>query len=629
MWLPVLGRSRKDKRDVRNNKSDIGKHPSLSVTLRRMARWLELRSFGLTPEHFTLAEAKRAAVAVAAPLVLVVGSGQYHMGWAIFASFWTCLCDSPGPDKQRRFLLLLFVLLGTLIAFIGAWVASFGYPVPLIAGPLLVFASVLLPSRLAHSNMVSTLLAVVSVVAVGFPKPLVPAMVQALAFLGGSLWAFVLINWLMRIDPWVPVRQAASAVLMRLTDMVSDLVVTGDRPHRDYQWHPDHATHRRSVRIAIERLRALLVRYQSAPAKQLRPFATIHDASETIFSALIALDHAFILRKGRLEDRIACAFAILDALNACRGALKKWSATDPALISALGRLHQSGKAMQDEVLKGCLLAVEKALRHAMVPLEQPQPATNFSQSASELVMPLKTAFRHALRQAAAVLAVYYVAVIFSFGYPYWATMAVVVVLQGAARITWTRGVERILGSSLGGILTLGFLHFVDQPLILALIVVPLAGLTIALRSVNYTVFVVFLTMLFIMVTELLQSGAGVASARILDNTIGSLTALVAVFVLWPDFGSPLSALIREGLRANQAYLDAVESGADIQTIVKARRAAGLASTAAEITIHDLGGLMRRFNRVSEQDGAALRDLRLLAGEAAGAWHRRLQQDATH
>ncbi|TWD50802.1 putative membrane protein YccC [Agrobacterium vitis] len=612
--------------DLRDHNSGVGKHSSLPVTLRRMARWLELRSFGLTPEHFTLAEARRAAVAVAVPLVLVVGSGQYHMGWAIFASFWTCLCDSPGSDKQRRFQLLLFALCGTLIAFVGAWVASLGYPVPLIAGPLLVFASVLLPSRLPHSGMVSTLLAVVSVVAVGFPKPLVPAALQALAFLGGSLWAFVLITWLMRIDPWLPVRQSASAVLMRLTDMVSDLVVTADRPHRDYQWHPDHATHRRSVRMAIERLRLLMVRYQGAPAKQFRPFATLHHSSETIFSALIALDHAFIVKKGRSEDRIACAFAILDALNASRAALKKWSASEPVFIKALERLHQASVAMQDETLKGCLLAVEQALRRTMLPFEQPQAVLSFTHSAHEGVMPLNVAFRHALRQATAVLAVYYVALIFSFGYPYWATMAVVVVLQGAARFTWTRGVERILGSSLGGILTLGFLHFVDQPLILALIVVPLAGLTIALRSVNYTVFVLFLTMLFIMVTEMLQSGAGVASARIVDNTVGSLTALVAILVLWPDFGSPLSALIQEGLRANQAYLDAVESGADLQTIIKARRAAGLASTAAEVAIHDLGGLLRRFNRVSEEDGAALRDLRLLAGEAAGAWHRRLQQN---
>ncbi|MBB4952215.1 hypothetical protein H4S14_000257 [Agrobacterium vitis] len=608
-----------------------GKHHSLSVTLRRVARWLELRSFGLTPEHFTLAEARRAAVAVAVPLVLVIASGQHHMGWAIFAAFWTCLCDGPGPDRQRRFLLLLFAVFGALIAFFGAWIASFGHLAAMVAGPLLVFASLLLPWRLAHSSMLATLLAVVGVVAVGFPRSFELAALQALAFLGGSLWAFVLINGLMRINTWLPVRQAAGAVLMRLTDMTSDLVVTGQRPHRDRVWHPGHASHRRSVRIAIERLRGLLVRYQNEPPEMLVPFLALHAKVETIFSALIALDHAFILGKGRAEDRMACALAILDALNASRATLvhdgqAKGEQGDTGFADALERLHQSCQAMTDETLKGCLLAVEQALRGKDAAMPMPPPSDASFRSAVP-DMPLNVALRHALRQAAGVLAVYYVALVFNFGYPYWATMAVVVVLQGAARFTWTRSLERIVGSALGGVATLGFLHLVDQPLVLAVIVVPLAGLTIALRSVNYTVFVVALTMLFILVTELLQSGAGVASARILDNTIGSLTALVAVLVLWPDPALPLSALINEGLKANRAYLEAVESGADTQTIITARRAAGLASTAAEVAIHDLGGLLHRSHEVSDQDGAALRELRLLAGEASGAWHRRLSHDA--
>lgn len=611
-------------RDAREKDVSVGKHPSLSVTMRRVARWLELRSFGLTPEHFTLTEARRAAVAVAGPLVWVIASGQYHMGWAIFAAFWTCLCDSPGPDRHRRFLLLLFAVFGTLIAFFGSWIASFGSSAAMVAGPLLVFASILLPWRLAHSSMLATLLAVVGVVAVGFPKAFEPAALQALAFLGGSVWAFILINGVMHSDPWLPVRQAAGAVLLRLTDMASDLVVTGDRPHRDSDWHPNHAAHRRAVRNSMERLRILMQRYQNEPTERLRPFVTLLDASEAIFSALIALDHVFIVRKGRIEDRVACAIAILDALNACRGALSTWSASDPALASALERLHHSYHAMQDETLKGCLLGVEHALRRNITPVGAQLGFGSPPRQSSEVGRTsLKVALKHALRQAVGVLAVYCVALVFQFGYPYWATMAVVVVLQGAARLTWTRSLERILGSALGGILALGLLHFVDQPLVLALIVVPLSGLTIALRSVNYAVFVVVLTMLFIMVTELLQPGAGVASARMLDNTIGSLTALVAVVVLWPDFGPPLSKLIYEGLAANRAYLDAVEGGLDVQTIAHARRAAGLASIAAEIAIHDLGGLMRRFHPVSAQDGAALRDLRLLAGEAAGAWHRHL------
>lgn len=611
---------------MRNNGLDVDNQSSLSVTMRRVARWLELRSFGLTPEHFSWEEAKRAAVAVAAPLALALATGQHFIGWAIFAAFWTCLCDSPGPNRHRRYFLLLFVLFGTGITFFGSWAASFGQTVAIITGPSLVLICVLLPWRLAHSSMLATLLAVVGVVAVGYPKTWEPAALQALAFFGGSLWAYVLINWLMPVDEWLPVRQATRAVLMRLTDMTSDLVVNANRPHRDNAWHSEHATHRRSVRMSIERLRTLLVRYQDEPTERLRPFLTLRDSGEMIFSALIALDHSFILRKGRAEDRVETAITILHMLIACRGALAKWSIRDESFEKAREPLRKAIETMQDDTLRGCLMAVEQAvLRHTLPLPEQAGLLPVFRPAAQPQTPSLKTALQHALRQSLGVLAVYYVAMLFHFGYPYWATMAVVVVLQGAARVTWTRGMERIFGSLLGGLLTVGFLHIVDAPWLLSLLVVPLAGLTIALRGVNYTIFVVILTMLFIMVTELLQPGAGVASARMLDNSIGSLTALVAVLVLWPDLGAPLSTLISEGLKANRAYLNAVEHASDEESINAARRAAGLASVNAEVALHDLGGLLRRYHRVAEKEATALKELRFLAGEAAAAWHRRLAQ----
>ena len=58
------------------------------------------------------------------------------------------------------------------------------------------------------------------------------------------------------------------------------------------------------------------------------------------------------------------------------------------------------------------------------------------------------------------------------------------------------------------------------------------------------------------------------------------------------------------------------------TLLAARRAAGLASTEAEVALHDLGTTVRRFH-VSSEDRASIAALRRLAGDAAIAWHRRL------
>lgn len=612
--------------------ADATHHPKsgLGAGLRRLARRMELRSFSLTPEHFTLAEGARAALAIAVPLLLVVGTGHRELGWSVFAAFWTCLCDAAAPNRLRRRLLASFVALGFVNAFLGAWLASFGTSVGMTAGPVLVFLSIFLPFRIAQTGLLSTLLAVVAVVAVGFPQPLDKAIVQASGFLAGSAWAWLLINVFWRIDPWLPLRQASVAVLARLSDMAADLVATGDKVHRDTDWHPEHAEHRRTVRIALERLRSLLTRYRGEPPERLAPYQILQDAAETAFSALIALDHIFITRQAPVEERVAAARAVLNAYVAWQMVLADKGQHEALLARQIARLKKTRAQLSNDAVRGCLLGTELALSAAIHSISAGEILSSpLSVSPSPAKPGWKPVFRQALRQSAGVVAVYYVALIFQLGYPYWATMAVVVVMQGAARITWTRSIERICGSLLGGMVALALLHLTTTPAILLAIAIPLAGITISLRSVNYTVFVVFLSMLFIIVTEALQPGVGIASARILDNTIGSLAALLSVLVLWPNLGPPLKVLLKKGLDANRDYIDAVETRQDLSTIADTRRAAGLTSIEAELALHDLGGIQRRLHGLSNEDAAALKELRRLAGEAATAWHRHLALGERH
>lgn len=167
--------------------------------LRWAARRLELRSFGLFPEQFNLAEGYRAAAAVAVPLILAVSTGNAKLGWAVFAAFWTCLCDAPGPDELRRRNLAIFVICGAFVALTGSWLASLAPAAGMVAGPFLVVLCVIGARRVAYGGPLGTLLAVVAVVAVGFPRPVDQALMQALAFLLGSAWAYLLINalWLL------------------------------------------------------------------------------------------------------------------------------------------------------------------------------------------------------------------------------------------------------------------------------------------------------------------------------------------------------------------------------------------------------------------------------------------------
>lgn len=591
----------------------LGSRLGGSRLMRSTARRLELRSIDLAPEHYDLSEGLRAALAVGVPLLVAVLAHRPAWGWAVFAAFWTCLCDMPAPNRLRSKLLGLFVLGGGVVALTGSWATHFyaeSYPgvspgAAMLVGPALVFLAVLGGSRIAWGDGLGTLLAVVAVVAVGYPKPIDLAAMQAVAFVIGSAWAYLLINVLWRFDPALPLLRLTNAVILRMLDMIEGLR-DGDSQR--------HGAHRRSVRLGIERLRALLARYADDPAGVGSVWRDL-EVAEGMFGALIALDQAEI-------DHTMAEKEMTVVARSARAVLLGWrkrvlgSATHDALFDRLmARLSCGRHRLADPVAIGCLTAIMQAGARLSQPAESPAP------SPARPAPPLSRAARAAARQAAGLVAVYYAAISFHLGYPYWAAMAVVVVLRGEARITWTRAVERIVGSLLGGGITLLLLSFVAAPPALVGIAIVLAAMTIPLRAVNYTVFVIFLTMLFVIVTETLQPGAGIASARMLDNVIGSIAALLAALWLWPERGATLRELIKAGIDANQRYAQAVRDDRPPAEMEEARRAAGLASVAAEIALHDPKASFRR--RASPQEHAAIAALRRTAGEAAILRHRAL------
>lgn len=586
------------------------------VALRWVARRLELRAFGLVPEHFDPHEGTRAAAAVGLPLVLALATGRHELGWSVFAAFWTCLCDAPGPDRLRQRLLAFFVLFGAVAAFVGSAAATFEPDASRFIGPILVFIAVVAGGFIRNSGLLGTLIAVVAVVAGGFPLSVPQALLEAGAFVLGSGWAYLLITVIWQSDPLAPLVRMTDAVALRLLDMAEGLVHLAEKPHRDAEWHSEHAEHRRTVRLAIERLRVLLDRYDSMP-NEIAPFIQARDAAEMIFNTLIALDQAFIEQIEPASERMAVARACRTTILAWRLSLRGKGTDRPSLGWADRRITRLIPALQVDLFVGCL----RALRGAITLLSTPVPATSAASSDRWWRRAPMVVVRQALRQTAGLVAVYFAATIFHLGYPYWAAMAVIVVLQGDARVTWTRCLERILGTVLGGIIALALLLAVTATLPLAILSIALAAGSIALRTVNYTIFVVLLTVLFVIVTEILQPGAGIASARILDNIIGSLAALIAVFVLWPDFGASLRKRIAESIAAHRTYFEAVLEDRPVAEIEMARRHAGLASIEAEVALHDFGGLPHRLHLPVGAD--ALLRLRTIAGKAAILWHRRL------
>ncbi|MTV41361.1 FUSC family protein [Duganella radicis] len=118
---------------------------------------------------------------------------------------------------------------------------------------------------------------------------------------------------------------------------------------------------------------------------------------------------------------------------------------------------------------------------------------------------------------------------------YWATMAVLLILQPSAAGTLPRSLQRAVGTAIGTLIAVAIGALAQTPLEIALAVFPLIGLTMALRPVGYSVFVAFLTPSFVLVADYAMPTIDYTYAlvRLENNLLGSAIAVAATLTLWP------------------------------------------------------------------------------------------------
>jgi uncharacterized membrane protein YccC len=251
--------------------------------------------------------------------------------------------------------------------------------------------------------------------------------------------------------------------------------------------------------------------------------------------------------------------------------------------------------------------------------------------------PQSLILRHALRMAISVSFAYLLTRLLHIPYGYWMTMTVVIIQQPYVATTWTRALERVLGSVLGGGLAalLGMVFHSQATLLL--LIFPLAMATMAFRPVNYTLFVFFLTPLFVLILDLTHPGEReltLAGVRAMNTVVGGVIALAGVTLIWPASGADrmrldlATAIERNGRFASLAVANTGAVGAeDIclrnpGEVDAARRRAGLASNVAEAS--QQRAALESWWRRGELNGAAevLGVLRRLAGTATTLWLQR-------
>ncbi|WP_238540988.1 FUSC family protein [Herbaspirillum sp. YR522] len=602
--------------------------------------------------HANLSEGLRAACGASVMLLLGEWLGNPLFSWAAMGAFLTCLADSAGSNRARLLSMGGFAVISTLGGVLAASVAGKSVEAGLLA--IMACAGVAGFSRIygAAVGLVMMLAAGVSAIMADAPPVLLPfSHSHVLIYFCGCAWATLLGLTAWRIHPFAAARLAVARVYGALAELA---VIAADGEDGSDPAQLAHgaelaAQSRRHARIDLESARRvlgevaiertasrrlyenLLVRlaragelldcltvladlrlshYQAPPAR--RRTARILEAMAQLMRAMQrdvagptgakpspAADARVMMRLRQLVARLPAVTS--HRLQLAQAPLAESAVADPVDLKRAAR----GGGAQPGGVRTWLARLWSLARRALLHAEAGSDE-----------------WQHGWRCAAAAGATYVLVHLLELPFGYWATMATMLVMQPTIADSWSRSVERAIGSVVGGALAVLLSLFVHSPLALALLVFPLTVLTMALRPVSYGLYATFLTPVFVLVADVGSDPAQQLTNAMLragNNVIGALVALVASYLFWPRRQRvDLRAQLGRMVDLNIACLrQAVQGPGDSVAMHACRRDACVANVEA-------GLMLQRLAREGSLDGE-----QRAAARMAVALSRRLAAAASH
>jgi uncharacterized membrane protein YccC len=571
----------------------------------------------------------RVATIVIVPLV--VGLIVDELGYGLIATLGAlnvAIADPGGADRLRARALLgatvaeaLLLAVGTLVGAHAALAIPLIFVIACAAGLAGAFGEVV--------GNVAFFSTVMFIIGVGLAGDASDALDRLWLVALGGAWAMLLSLALWPVRPLRPAQLAIASAFGSIASYLRRFIGTvGDlrpAPGRTVLGASEPRAKLAAARDTLNLVEGL------APGG--RPAARAFDALSAEGDALLARCEALAAQvaglpagteeglRGRVSDAIgalARAVAALDALLAHprrrmprRDDLdRSLDAFDAAIGGLRARVAAGHAAIEDVVtfrgvdltLRECAALTERATALARRAVSERRrrdvagraergravsagPRTWIAVVRAQL-SPDSALLRHALRFGVALAAGLAIAALFDIQRGYWIDITVAVILRPYIVTTFERGLQRVVGTILGGFIAAGLLSTVSGDIAVVAVLAVLAFLTFAVLPLNYGWAVTFLTPLVVLLVAFaLGAGPSVAIDRIVDTLIGAAIAVGAALLLWPQserggFGAAVAVTVK----SQRAYLDAVLAGDD------ASPARGRAAAAAD----DLQGRSRRL-----------------------------------
>ena len=541
-----------------------------------------------------------AALACCVPLLLAEWSGEPALSWASLIGFWVSLVDPGWPLRHR-----LLAIAGFVVATaIGCFVAVLLRPAPWASGAFaLAWCIVAILTRVwGHaSGSAGNLSALSVIIALGDDQPasLEAAAMIATVTVAGGLWGLGLALCIVRQRPDMPLRNALATVFRSeaafLRDLVSERAVAPPTTPT-----PTPPSRRGAVRDAIEKARDTLVaarRERFGDGALLRRLALMLGDAEEVLRALLAMREMLEEAPEAALPQAALA-RLIDRLESLATALGSGSNAAAASFPSVPLEASDGIAAS---LRHAISWTDAAARHLTGPTDTATPDRAIvADSRTDWLGQLRDnltldslSMRHALRFGLTAAGLTMLTKNLQLDMGYWITLTALIVMQAYPSATWQRAVQRVAGTMVGGLIATIAVYVLQGPAAVLVVIAPLSLLAMAVQSASYALYIVCITPMFILITELFSNGGMLSpelgGVRMIDNVLGAAAGMLATFVLWPSWESRyLRRRLADDLRANGAFLLAALQGASgtitPQQADAARRRAGLAGNNAEASL---------------------------------------------
>ncbi|MGO6808469.1 FUSC family protein [Rhizobium ruizarguesonis] len=558
--------------------------PSLSQLISvasKYVAWSEGHVFTIVPEQVDVVAGIRTAIGVGLALGLSLVIPEHDLAFTAVAVFWTSLCDPGGPIARRLAFMCWFILQGVIAITLGSFAAHVG-PIP---GGLALFAIVFgcgLTRTFGASfgpapAQAGLIAAIAGVIGVSSPRPFGDAVELGGWFLAGAALALII-----TLFPWPgrsrqADRQAISAVFSRLEEMIRVLrdFDQGKKSGRE-AWRRIDTVLQRATRIAIERARL------NVPGGVSTLFV---DVAADFLSVIIAIGHRRQISGKVLEPRLQI---LVQQLQDVISIIGHSSDARLELEEAVAELKSSKAQLRDKLgvaatsLDNAVTDLERYLNGHAANQIKPSP------TASSPILPAvkinALVWRHAVRVSVAVLASYCLGLYYGIAFFYWSSIATLVIMQPLLENTWLRVVERALGSVIGGLIAAASIQFAGGLTGQAIIITFLSALVIALRLVNYGLFILFLTPMFMLLSDCIHPSDGLVLDRVINECLGACLAIAASVLLWPERQrDSMPALVVDAIKRNMAFAQVAAGpvSREATNIGELQRQAGLANARLE------------------------------------------------